>query len=90
VEAAFSRCAIVASDIPSLRELWDGAAIFFRNNDAASLRDAVEGLMRDPVRRHLQGNLASRHARQLFTAARMVGAYIDLYQSLVPARAISA
>ena len=90
VEAAFSRCAIVASDIASLRELWDGAAIFFRNNDAASLRDAVEGLLRDPARRHLQGNLACSHARRLFTADRMVAAYIDLYQSLVPARAISA
>ena len=90
LEAAFSRCAIVASDIPSLRELWDGAAIFFRSNDAASLRDAVEGLMRDPARRRVQGNLACRHARQRFTADRMVAAYTHLYQSLVPARAVSA
>jgi glycogen synthase len=90
VEAALSRCAIVASDIASLRELWDGAAIFFRNNDAASLRNAVEGLLHDPGRRHRQGNLAFSHARRLFTADRMVAAYTDLYQSLVPARAISA
>jgi glycosyltransferase involved in cell wall biosynthesis len=90
VEAAFSRCAIVASDIPSLRELWDGVAVFFHNNDAASLRDAVEGLLRDPARRRVQGSLACRHARQRFTADRMVAAYMDLYQSLIPARAISA
>jgi len=90
VEAAFSRCAIVASDIPSLRELWDGAAVFFRNNDAASLRHAVERLLRDPATRLALGNLACSHARRLFAADRMVAAYIDLYQSLVPARAISA
>src|SRR5262245_35733789 len=29
VEAALSKCALVASDIPSFRELWDGAAGFF-------------------------------------------------------------
>src|SRR5262249_40439508 len=41
LEAALSRCALVASDIPSFRELWDGAAVFFADNDAASLRRPV-------------------------------------------------
>jgi glycosyltransferase involved in cell wall biosynthesis len=54
------------------------------------LRDAVESLLRDPARRHRQGALAYQHARQHFTADRMVAGYMDLYQSLVPARAISA
>jgi glycogen(starch) synthase len=90
VEAALSRCAIVASDIPSLRELWDGAAVFFRSDDAESLRDAVEPLLRDPARRSTQGTLACRHARQHFTVDRMIAGYRDLYQRLVPARAISA
>src|SRR5205807_9775806 len=31
LEAALSRCAIVASDIPPFRELWEGAAVFFRS-----------------------------------------------------------
>ncbi len=90
VEAALSRCAIVASDIPPFRELWDGAAVFFRSNHGQSLRDAVESLLRDPGRRLRQGNLAYRHARRHFTADRMVAGYMELYQSLVPARAISA
>jgi glycosyltransferase involved in cell wall biosynthesis len=90
VEAALSRCAIVASDIPSFRELWDGAAIFFSNNDSQSLFRALESLERDPGLRRTQGNLAYHHARQHFTAERMVHGYLDLYQSLVPARAISA
>ena len=37
VEAAFSRCAIVANDIPSFREIWGDAAITSRENDAESL-----------------------------------------------------
>lgn len=90
VEAALSRCALVASDIPPFRELWDGAAVFFRSNHAESLRHAVESLLHDPGRRQRQGDLAYRHALRHFTADRMVSGYLDLYQSLVPARAISA
>lgn len=90
VEAALSRCAIVASDIPSFRELWDGAAVFFSNNNAESLYRALENLERDPDLRRTHGNLAYHHARQHFTAQRMVQRYMDLYQSLVPARALSA
>lgn len=90
VEAALSRCAIVASDIPSFRELWDGAATFFRNNDPDSLSQALGSLQRDRGFRLNQGNLAFRHARQHFTADRMVAAYKNLYQSLAPAQALSA
>jgi glycosyltransferase involved in cell wall biosynthesis len=90
VEAALSRCAIVASDIPSFRELWDGAAIFFRNNDEESLCAALERLHGSPELRRDQGNLAYRHARQHFSAERMVAGYKNLYSSMVPAQALSA
>jgi glycogen(starch) synthase len=90
VEAALSRCAIIASDIPAFRELWDGAAVFFRNNDAMSLGHAVESLQRNPALRRAQGNLAYQHARQNYSAGRMVAGYRNLYQGLLPARAISA
>ena len=90
VEAALSRCAIVASDIPSFRELWDGAAIFFRNNDEESLCAALERLRSSAGLRREQGNIAYRHARQHFSAERMVAGYKNLYHSLVPAQALSA
>jgi glycogen synthase len=90
VEAALSRCAIVASDIPSFRELWEGAAIFFRNNDPESLSEALERVQRDPGLRLNHGNMALRHARQHFTADRMVADYKHLYYKLVPAQALSA
>ena len=90
VEAAFSRCALAASDIPSFRELWDGAAVFFRNNDSESLRDTIQTLLHDASLRRQMANRAYRHAQQYFTADRMVSEYIRLYQALVPARALSA
>jgi glycosyltransferase involved in cell wall biosynthesis len=89
VEAALSRCAIVASDIPSFRELWAGAAIFFRNNDSDSLAEALERVQRDRELRLCQGNLALRQARQYFTADRMVEGYKNLYHKLTPAEALS-
>lgn len=90
VEAAFSRCAIVASDIPSFRELWDGAAIFFRNKDADSLAHTLELLMDEPGLHRSYGNLALHRARERFSAGRMVDEYLDLYSSLAGGRASAA
>ncbi len=90
VEAALSRCALVASDIPSFRELWDGSAVFFRNNDAASLQTAVARLLCDRSLRREKANLAYHHAQRCFSAERMVSDYMNLYRTLVPAQALSA
>jgi glycosyltransferase involved in cell wall biosynthesis len=84
LEAALSRCAIVASDIPSFRELWEGAALFFNSHDSRDLRSKLELLAQDPGLRRRYGNLAYDHARRRFTAVRMVDQYVDLYHSLVP------
>jgi len=44
LEAAFSRCAIIANDIPSFREIWADAAIYFQANDAESLANVIRRL----------------------------------------------
>ncbi|HKD82507.1 MAG TPA: glycosyltransferase family 4 protein [Candidatus Angelobacter sp.] len=90
LEAALSRCALVASDIPPFRELWDGVALFFRDNDAGSLSEAIEQLVRDPALRRGHANLAYRHAQEHFSAERMIENYMSLYRALVPAQALSA
>ena len=87
VEAALSRCAIVASDIAPFRELWTGAAVFFRNNDARSLCEALESLVSGPELCQQYANLAYNHARQKFNAERMVDEYLKVYQSLATAAA---
>ena len=85
VEAALSRCALVASDIPALRELWDGAAVFFRSNDSQDLRQTMEMLVRDPALRRQCADLVYKRARERFHAARMTKEYLSLYRALSPA-----
>jgi glycosyltransferase involved in cell wall biosynthesis len=82
LEAALSRCAIVASDIPSFRELWEGAAIFFRNNDSESLKNALHLLSHDRDLRLKYGNLAWERAKRSFGAERMVEEYLNIYRAI--------
>jgi glycosyltransferase involved in cell wall biosynthesis len=85
LEAALSRCAIVASDIPTFQELWGDAALFFRSDDAADLRRALNELVCDSGLRQHYANRAYNHARTKFTSARMIDEYLELYHSLMPA-----
>ncbi|MDT0632612.1 glycosyltransferase family 4 protein [Rubrivirga sp. S365] len=45
LEAALAGCALVLGDVPSLREVWGGAALYA--SDAAALADAVGALASD-------------------------------------------
>jgi glycogen(starch) synthase len=90
LEAALSRCAIIANDIPTFRELWGESALYFRTNDAEDLARKIDQLQNDRELRLTYGNLAYRRAKQRFTAERMVNDYVKLYQTLVPAGAAVA
>lgn len=81
LEAARDRCALVLGDIPSLRELWDGAASFVDPDDDAALARALEDLLSDPGGAFARGELAQRHARRYGTEA-MVDGYLALYREL--------
>lgn len=90
LEAAFSRCAIVANDVPCFREIWGDAAIYFQANDAASLADVIRRLhdQRDLCRGY--GARAFQRARQCFTAARMIDNYLQLYRRTLATQAVAA
>lgn len=90
VEAALSRCAIVASDIPTHREVWGECAYYFPNNDAEGLAAALRELSADRELCATYGKLAYDRARARFSAARMVDDYVALYQALQPAGAMAA
>jgi glycogen(starch) synthase len=90
LEAALSRCALVANDIPSFHEIWGDTACYFRRNDPDSLRQQIERLHADPALRLKYANLAYHHAREHYTADRMVEGYLELYQNLVPAHSLAA
>jgi glycogen(starch) synthase len=86
LEAAFSRCAIVANDIPSFRETWGDAALYFRTNDAASLASSIRRLTEDRAMRHAYAELAYTRARERYTTKRMIDEYLQVYRSLASAR----
>jgi len=90
LEAAFSRCAIVANDIPSFREIWGDAALYFRTNDAASLADKIRQLNADRCMRRAYAELAYTRARERFTTKRMIDDCLQLYRSLESAKSLAA
>jgi len=90
LEAAFSRCAIVANDIPCFREIWGDAAIYFEANDASSLAHVIRRMHehRDLCRGY--ATRAYQRARECFTAKRMIDEYVRLYHSLIGAKVAAA
>jgi glycogen synthase len=90
LEAALSRCTLVLNDIPSLRELWGNAALYFRTNDAASLAETVGLLKEDLQLRRDFANRAFQRARECFNAHRMTDNYIQLYRSVRARKAVAA
>jgi glycosyltransferase involved in cell wall biosynthesis len=90
LEAAFSRCAIVANDIPSFREIWGAAALYFRTNDSASLAENIQMLNEDRPMRRAYAELAYSRARERFTTKRMIDDCLQLYRSLVSAKSLAA
>lgn len=82
LEAALCGCAILANDLPSLREVWADAAIYF--NDSASLEHLLHRLTEDA---DLLARAQQRaHLRALtFSRAAMVTRYAELYRQLIDA-----
>jgi glycosyltransferase involved in cell wall biosynthesis len=90
LEAAFSRCAIVANDIPNYREIWGDAALYFRANDSSSLAENIRMLSTDRAMRRAYAELAYSRARERFTTKRMIDDCLQLYRSLSPVRVEAA
>jgi glycosyltransferase involved in cell wall biosynthesis len=84
LEAGLSRCALVLGDIPSLREIWDDAALFVDPDDPHELRDVLRRLIEDPVARADLGARAQQRART-YTTERMVQGYLDAYATALSA-----
>ena len=81
LEAALAGCALVLGELASLRELWDGAAIFVDPNDAAGLAAAINGCLNDGARRQALARAASERA-QAFPSERMVEDTLAAYRGL--------
>ncbi len=81
LEAALSGCALVLGDIPSLRENWDGAAVFVAPGDARALEWHLRGLIEN--RKRLDSLAAAAQQRaQRFTVRRAADSYLSAYTQL--------
>ncbi len=82
LEAAFSQCALVMSDIPVFHELWGEAATYFRKEDPDDLARVLGELSRNPELRNHLASKAFLRACQKFTASRMVAEYESAYHQV--------
>lgn len=91
LEAAQAGCALVLADIPTFRELWDGAARFVYPHDAAGFGRALDEIVGDPALRARLG-AAARERAGGYRAARTAAAMLDHYRRLlaVPAPMLQA
>lgn len=81
LEAALSGCALVLGDIPSLREVWDDAAVYVPPDDSEGLVVTLNALIGSEDWR---GDLATRaRSRALaYSPQAMAERYLQVYQSL--------
>lgn len=85
LEAGLAGCALLLGDIPSLRELWEGAALFVAPDSIGSLRDTLQELMSNPSLL-AQCSREAREAAARFTTERMIGAYLRAYSRCLESR----
>jgi len=85
LEAAQRGCALVLSDVPTLRELWEGAAVFANPRDASAFATAIRTLFMQPKRRGELATAAVARAAE-FQSHSMSDAYSSIYESLVRER----
>ncbi|HZV35028.1 MAG TPA: glycosyltransferase family 4 protein [Verrucomicrobiae bacterium] len=82
LEAALAGCALVLGDIPSLREIWGGAALFVPPRDPVALKTALRRLMEnDGERKEMAARARSRALE--YSPQRMADGYLSVYEQLV-------
>jgi glycosyltransferase involved in cell wall biosynthesis len=85
LEAAANGCPLVLSDIPTFRELWDGAAVFVPPHDAQGFAAAIQDCVQDLPLRSALGAAARERARR-YSAERMASRTAAHYRELLNAR----
>ena len=82
LQAAQAGAALVLSDVPTFRELWDGAALFCPGHDAIAWRDAFEMLLTAPHRISALGRAAQQRAAN-YSLEAMVCGTLNVYDRAV-------
>jgi glycogen synthase len=79
VEAGLSGCALILGDIPSLREIWQDAALFVSPDSAADLEQTLKEVIENASLREDLANRSRRRALE-FSPRRMALEYYAAYQ----------
>lgn len=83
LEAAQAGCALVLSDIPTFRELWDGVALFAPPHEDAAFAEAIQTLCDDTEQRQALADAARKHATR-FSVEAMTAGVLDVYATVTP------
>lgn len=89
LEAAQAGAALVLSDIATLRELWDGAALFVTPEDAHALADALSWLAETETSRNGLARKAQTRAKE-FTVSGMLAGTLSAYEQALRLHAHAA
>ncbi len=81
LEAAWRKCCLVLSDIPSLRELWTGAALFVDPRDPQQWTIELNKLIADPEKQRGLAQRAYSHANG-YRANTAINTYWSFYRSM--------
>jgi glycogen synthase len=79
LEAAHAGCALVLSDLPSLREVWGDAALYVGADDEDALRTALHDLIAGPQLLGEFGARASQRAKR-YSPERTAAGYLEVYR----------
>lgn len=85
LEAAQVGCALILADIPTFRELWDGAALFVNPHDDEAIARFVERLGTSETERRAMGESAKTRAAAYSVEAMSMG-ILSAYRSLLPSK----
>jgi len=85
LEAARAATPLVLADIPTFRELWQDAAVFFDPRDPAALAAALNALAQDGQLRAQLGQAACQRANR-YLPQQQTAAMMRLYDGLVAPR----
>lgn len=85
LEAAHAGAALVLSDVPTFRDLWDGCAEYVAPRDATGFAAAIDRVLQDETRRHALVEAARLRAGRLIVP-RQVDDLLEAYGAAVAAR----
>ncbi|OHB51031.1 MAG: hypothetical protein A2Y10_08460 [Planctomycetes bacterium GWF2_41_51] len=82
LEAASEGCALVLSDIPSFKEIWQDCALYVNPDKSEDIASKVNSLINDKQKLKYYGQKAQNKAK-IYSIEKMSAAYLNIYCKLL-------